>query len=96
MKAYTDYPIIAFGDIPYTPAPLRECKIIGYDRDKYCTVELNGFIFSIKRGYLYKTKYTKECYSHEDLIKYYQAKDIKSQEQLGYVKFDILGIGLLK
>lgn len=69
MKAYTDYPIIEFGDTPFEQAPIRMCTIIGYDQDKYCTIDIKGYTFSIKRGYLYITKECKECYSHELLTK---------------------------
>lgn len=56
-KLYTDYPITEFGDLDYEPAPIRECKIIDYDGNKYCKVSLveDGLLVikSIKRDYIY-------------------------------------------
>jgi hypothetical protein len=59
MILYTDYPIIEFGDKEGKKAPIRRCKIINYDGDKYCEVEVienNLRVFKeIKRGYIYNT-----------------------------------------
>jgi len=54
FKAWTDYPITELGDMPCTKAPIRECTIIDFDRDKYCHVIINGITEHIKYGYLYK------------------------------------------
>ncbi len=53
IKAWTDYPITGLGDIPNQKAPVRECKIIAYDCDKYCTVRIGDYVGNIKSGYLY-------------------------------------------
>jgi len=50
---YTDYPITELGDTPGTRAPIRECRIISYDGDKYCTVAVCGVVTEIKTGYIY-------------------------------------------
>lgn len=59
IKAYTDYPIVAFGDIEGEEAPIREGYIVGYDGSLYCDFYLKdengfGFIERIKSGYIYK------------------------------------------
>lgn len=56
MKAYTDYPFIELGDTSGKEAPVRECVILSYDGDKYCTVLVEGIHGEVKSGYLY-TKY---------------------------------------
>lgn len=56
MQAWTDYPISQLGDEPHAEAPVRECTILSYDRDKYCRVLIQGVTTSIKRGYLYGKK----------------------------------------
>lgn len=53
LHAYTDYPIVELGDTPGQKAPIRSCKIMAYDKDKYATVITEGFLTSIKTGYLY-------------------------------------------
>jgi hypothetical protein len=59
FSAYTDYPFKEFGDLPNQEAPIRELLVIGYDRNKYCQVQIkdpktNKFITTeIKAGYLY-------------------------------------------
>jgi len=54
MKAYTDYPFEFLGDQPYMIAPIREIKIISYDGDKYCHIEVEGHETEIKVGYIYE------------------------------------------
>lgn len=54
MKAWTDYPIEELGDIPGNEAPVRRCKIVSYDGDKYCRISVNGARETVKRGYLYR------------------------------------------
>ena len=56
MKVYTDLPIEKLGDLPHRIAPVREVKIISYDGNKYCHVEVNGVMLDIKTGYLYSKK----------------------------------------
>jgi hypothetical protein len=51
--AFTDYPIPALGDNPYTKAPLREVEVISYDGDEWCEVLFEEKKFSVKRYYLY-------------------------------------------
>ena len=53
LDAWTDYPIIPLGDESGKIAPVRACKILSYDRNKYCRVEVDGVIEEIKRCYLY-------------------------------------------
>ena len=65
IEAYTDYPIIAYGDVPGEKAPIRRATILTYDGNKYCDVlvyqvDENGNSQSVcdnfKRWYLYKNK----------------------------------------
>lgn len=53
MEAFTDYPIIELGDVPNKLAPVRKCKVLSYDGDKYCEILVSGIKTSIKSGYLY-------------------------------------------
>ncbi len=56
VKAWTDYPLVEKGDIANQEAPIRECIVLSYDRDKYCWVMfpyLDNFKKEIKAGYLY-------------------------------------------
>lgn len=50
---WTDYPIVELGDEPGVKAPVRKCKPIKYDGNKYTTVEVGGIITSFKAGYIY-------------------------------------------
>jgi hypothetical protein len=59
MIAYTDYPFLALGDEPWYPAPIRKVKVVSFDGDKYCQVEIVNTEYSdyrwyIKTGHLYK------------------------------------------
>jgi hypothetical protein len=54
MRAYTDYPILALGDKSGAIAPIRPCRVVAYDRNKYATVLVGGHVVEIKAGYLYK------------------------------------------
>lgn len=56
MKAWTDYPIIELSDEAGKPAPVRECRILSWDRDKYCRVVVSDVTVLIKTGYLYRRK----------------------------------------
>jgi len=51
--AWTDYPIEALGDKPYVPAPVRRVRILGWDDNKYCLVQIGKIRTWIKAGYLY-------------------------------------------
>lgn len=53
MPLWTDYPFVELGDTPHTLAPIRLCTLLGYDRDKYCMVEIDGVRLGVKRGYVY-------------------------------------------
>lgn len=53
MKAWTDYPILALGDVPGVEAPIRECIILDYDGNKYCRVRVGTCVAEFKRFYLY-------------------------------------------
>jgi hypothetical protein len=50
---FTDYPITQLGDTPGEVAPVRACRIVEYDGDKYVTVEVEGERAEIKAGYIY-------------------------------------------
>lgn len=49
-KWYTDYPI--FEKERGKKAPIREIKVLHYDGDKYCRVEYQDRLFTIKTGYI--------------------------------------------
>lgn len=55
MSAFwTDYPFVELGDMSGAKAPVRECKPVSYDGDKYLTIEVEGVRVEVKRGYVYK------------------------------------------
>ena len=60
MKVWTDYPLceeaVITGpalDKPDVEAPIREVELLGWDRNKYCLVALDGNLYSFKLGYTY-------------------------------------------
>lgn len=53
IAAFTDYPILRMGDKAGEIAPVRPCKVLAYDGDKYCRVKVGRYVESIKRGYIY-------------------------------------------
>lgn len=53
FKFWTDYPVVELGDTEGQIAPVRECDVIAYDGDKYCTVIVGGVTTSFKAGYIY-------------------------------------------
>lgn len=57
IAGYTDYPIVEFGDKPYSKAKIRAVKLLAYDGNKYAEVEVfDGVVkvkTEIKAGYLY-------------------------------------------
>lgn len=57
VNAYTDYPFAELGDTLGKKAPMRNCKVLYWDRDKYCHIEIDGISLpSIKRGYIYRVE----------------------------------------
>lgn len=60
MKAWTDYPIEELGDAPNRQAPIRECTVLTYDRNKYCWAQVTACGSAlqvevlVKAGYLYQ------------------------------------------
>lgn len=57
LPCITDYPIARLGDINNEHARMRNCAILRWDGNKYCTVRIEEegevIIASIKAGYLY-------------------------------------------
>jgi len=53
---WTDYPILELGDIGGEKAPIRECKPLSYDGNKYCRVEVGKIKTEFKSGYIYTEK----------------------------------------
>ena len=56
MEAFTDYPFLPLGDTAGREAPIRRCRVLSYDGDKYCTILVNGLKTEIKAGYLYRNR----------------------------------------
>lgn len=60
MRAFTDYPLLAFGDKPGEKAPVRECWVLSYDGGKYVTLYLEQdnvhHVDQVKIGYVYRTQ----------------------------------------
>jgi hypothetical protein len=65
FDAFTDYPITELGDIENKRAPIRKCKILTYDRNKYADVmvffqDADGdervVISNFKAFYIYKNE----------------------------------------
>jgi len=54
LYGWTDYPIAELGDAPGIEAPVRPCKVVRYDGDKYVDIEVKGKLVSVKRGYVYR------------------------------------------
>lgn len=53
---FTDYPFIDLGDKPHSVVQIRECRVVSYDGDKYCVVDINGKQLEVKAGYLRPTE----------------------------------------
>jgi len=56
QTVYTDYPLVELGDTPKVKAPIRPCRVLEYDGDKYIWVEIIGIPnrrFHFKRFYIY-------------------------------------------
>lgn len=57
VQAWTDYPIAELGDSSGKIAPIRLCRVLAYDRNKYCVIRLGELMVpGIKRCYLYKRR----------------------------------------
>ena len=54
MKAWTDYPFPELGDTPGIEAPIRECRVLTYDWNKYCLIEIGGEELTVKLCYVYR------------------------------------------
>lgn len=56
VTGWTDYPFRELGDTPGKRAPIRHVNVISYDGNKYINLSFpdNGFILSMKAGYLYR------------------------------------------
>lgn len=80
FDAFTDYPITELGDIANEKAPIRKCKILTYDRDRYSDVlvfytdsdgDERAMIANFKVGYIYKNeaRYDDgETFTYDELI----------------------------
>jgi hypothetical protein len=66
---YTDYPFVELGDIECEKAPIRSLKILEYDGDKYCLVDLLpvGRIFWVKTGYIYRDERRHSCKKDDNI-----------------------------
>ena len=57
FTCWTDYPLTELGDAPNQLAPVRRVTVVGYDGDKYATVEVvhgnKTLTTKIKAGYLH-------------------------------------------
>lgn len=53
INAWTDYPILRMGDTSGELAPIRKCKVLSYDGNKYCRVRVGRYVEEIKWGYIY-------------------------------------------
>lgn len=56
VSAWTDYPFVELGDIPFKPAPIRHVLVLSYDQDKYAKIYVQGYdlVTEVKWGYLYR------------------------------------------
>ena len=57
IHGYTDYPVKSFGDKSGQLAPIRKCKVIAYDYNKYAWVMVyeddQVELVNMKIGYVY-------------------------------------------
>ena len=53
VYAFTDYPLVALGDIAGQKAPIRRVEPLSFDGNKYVRVRFEGRVFEFKSGYLY-------------------------------------------
>lgn len=58
LTAWTNYCFNFLGDKPYSAgsAPVRKCKIAGYDGDKRLLIEIEGVTTSAHRAYVNSSK----------------------------------------
>lgn len=54
MKAWTDYPFVELGDTLGLEAPVRECRVLSYDWNKYCQIKIGEHELTVKIGYVYR------------------------------------------
>jgi len=66
VLAWTDYPIRELGDVPREAAPVRECRVLEFDSDKYLTVRCEGITLDIKAGYVYLDKPSPTTHSEKE------------------------------
>lgn len=70
LQAWTDYPFTELGDIPNQKAPVRRIRVLSYDGNKYCKIDVEGkyltegkyttifkeqLLTEIKAGYIYQS-----------------------------------------
>lgn len=53
MKLWTDYPITELGDHENEEAPIRQCEVLSYDKNKYLIIMVDGVKLEVKAGYVY-------------------------------------------
>ena len=53
VTAWTDYPFVELGDIPYEKAPIRRVQVLSFDGNKYAKISYMGMYLEVKAGYLY-------------------------------------------
>lgn len=56
IEAWTDFPFVSLGDIPFARAPIRKVKVHAYDGSLYCEIEVTGQTEWVKSGYLYTSE----------------------------------------
>ena len=54
---FTDCTFVELNDKPNQPAPIRKVKLLDFDGDKWCKVEVEGIIAEVKYFYLYADLY---------------------------------------
>lgn len=67
----TDYPL--FKEEYGRAGPFRLVTVKDYDGNKYCTIEYNGVEYSIKAGYLYRSRRRKALY-HKTYCRWFNRK----------------------
>lgn len=66
-KLLTDYPL--FED-EWNKVVFRVVNVLNYDGNKYCDIEYDGNVYSIKRGYLYRSR-RKRMVKHETMCRWF-------------------------
>lgn len=56
MQGFTDYPFEELGDTLGKRAPMRPCKVLSWDTNKYCRILVGGHESEIKSGYIYRSR----------------------------------------